>query len=113
MAAEQRTFASFPHSFGLGSGPGCPASPGGGGTTRPAPTLGASPAARRPCIRPTADVPMPSQPLTNAELTTILQQVTAQMASDHTWFGQVTDDLNDNAGRLDKLGLICLTNKVD
>ena len=56
---------------------------------------------------------MPSQPLSNAELTTILQQVTAQMASDHTWFGQVTDDLNDHAGRLDKLGLICLTNRVD
>ena len=56
---------------------------------------------------------MPSQPLSKAELTTILQQVTAQMASDHTWFVQVTDDLTDHAGRLDKLGLNFLTNKTD
>ena len=35
------------------------------------------------------------------------------MASDHAWLGQVTDDLNDHAGLLDKFGLMRLTNKVD
>ena len=109
----ERTFPGVPQSFGSSGGPCGLATPGSGGTTRPPPSLGASPAARRPCIRPMADVRMPSQPLTNAELTTILHQVTAQMTSDHSRFGQVTDDLNDNAGRLDKFCFIYLTNKVD
>ena len=59
-----------------------------------------------------APVPPVAQAMCNAELTTIIQQVTAQMASDHVWFGIVHDDISDHASRLDKLSMISLTNKV-
>ena len=54
-----------------------------------------------------------SQPLTNAELTTMIQQVTAQMASDHTWFPTVTEDIIDHAVRLNTLTLVTTTNQVE
>ena len=44
-----------------------------------------------------------AQAMTNAELTTVIQQVTAQMVSDHVWFGNVHEDITDHAERLDRL----------
>ncbi len=83
--------------------------PGG----RPAPTLGASPPARRPRTRDTAPVPAVVPAMTAAELTTITQQLIAQVASDHAWFGSITDDMNDHAVRLDKLTMVTTTNQVE
>jgi len=51
--------------------------------------------------------------MSNAELTTVLQQVTAQMAADHVWFGGVHEDITDHATRLDKLTLVTTTNQVE
>ena len=51
--------------------------------------------------------------MSNAELTTIIQQVTVQIASDHAWFGIVHEVIIDHASRLDKLSLISLANKVE
>ena len=39
--------------------------------------------------------------MSNAELTTIIQQVTVPIASDHAWFGIVHEDITDHASRLD------------
>ena len=83
--------------------------PGG----RPAPTLGASPPARRPRVRDTAPVPAVVPAMTAAELTTITQQLIAQVASDHAWFGSITEDMNDHAARLDKLTMVSTTNQVE
>jgi hypothetical protein len=51
--------------------------------------------------------------MSNAELTTIIQQVTAQMARDHVWFGSVHEDITDHAPRLDKLTLVTTTNQAE
>ena len=86
----------------------------GGDAARPAPTTGISPAAaRRPCLRPAADVPGAVATMSNDYLTAVLQQVTTQMASDHQWFASIGHDLNDHAQRLDKLGLATVTNKAN
>ena len=109
MAAERnRAFPGvpvMPQSFGsaadaaMGTTPIGARTPGG----RPAPTPGASPPARRPRVRDTAPVPNVVPAMTTAELTTITQQLIAQVASDHAWFSAITDDMNDHAVRLDKL----------
>ena len=51
--------------------------------------------------------------MTAAELTTLTQQLIAQVASDHAWFGSITDDMNDHAVRLDKLTMVTTTNQVE
>jgi len=51
--------------------------------------------------------------MTVAELTTITQQLIAQVASDHAWFGSITDDMNDHAVRLDKLTMVTTTSQVE
>ena len=52
--------------------------------------------------------------MSTAELTSVFQQVTTQMASDHAWFSTITDDMNDHAARLDRLTtLVTTTNTVD
>ncbi len=51
--------------------------------------------------------------MTNAELTSLTQQLITQMASDHAWFSSITDDMNDHAARLDRLTLVTTTNTVD
>ena len=51
--------------------------------------------------------------MTIAELTTILQQVTAQMSSDHGWFATLQADIDDHATRLDKIAMIGVTNRVN
>ena len=51
--------------------------------------------------------------MSNAELTTVIQQVTAHMASDHMWIGNVHEDITDHAERLDRLTLASVTNKVE
>ena len=51
--------------------------------------------------------------MTNDQLTAVLQQVTTQSARDHQWFATVVVDLNDHASRLDKLGLVTVTNKAN
>ena len=107
-------FPNVPQSFGLA---GALATPAVGATTptgaRPSPTLGTSPPARKPKLRATADVPPVVQPMSNAELTTVLQQVTAQMAADHLWFGTLSEDITDHAQRLDKLTMVSTTNQVE
>ena len=106
-------FPNVPQSFGLA---GALAPPAHGATTpggRPAPTLGASPPARRPRVRDTAQVPPVAPAMTNAELTTITQQLITQMASDHACFSSITDDMNDHAARLDRLTLVTTTNTVE
>ena len=54
-----------------------------------------------------------AQAMTNAELTSVTQQLITQMASDHAWFSSITDDMNDHAARLDRLTLVTTTNTVD
>ncbi len=93
----------------MGTTPTGARTPGG----RPAPTLGASPAARRPFVRDTAPVPSVVPAMSAAELTTLTQQLIAQVASDHAWFGSITDDMNDHAVRLDKLTMVTTTNQVE
>jgi hypothetical protein len=51
--------------------------------------------------------------MSNAELTTVIQQVTAQMAADHVWFGGVHEDIADHATRLDRLTLVTTTSQVE
>jgi hypothetical protein len=63
---------------------------------------GASPPARRPRTRETAPVPAAVPAMGNDQLTTVVQQLIAQVASDHAWFGSVVDDMNDHADRLEK-----------
>ena len=48
-----------------------------------------------------------------AELTTLTQQLIAQVASDHAWFSSITDDMNDHAVRLDRLTMVTTTNQVE
>ena len=109
-------FPNVPQSFGLAGALATPAMAVDAATptgARPSPTLGTSPPARKPKLRATADIPPVVQPMSNAELTTVLQQVTAQMAADHLWFGTLSEDITDHAQRLDKLTMVSTTNQVE
>ena len=79
---------SVPASFGTSDQAATP-----GGWRGPAQALGTLLAARRPRMRPTAPPPTAARDMVNAELTNILQQVTAQMASDPEWFTTLRADM--------------------
>ena len=51
--------------------------------------------------------------MSNAELTTLTQQLIAQVASDHAWFSSITDDMNDHADRLNRHAMVSATNQVE
>ena len=98
--------------------PGVPASFGNNvlATTpmgRPSPTLGQSPTAARPRVRPVATVPpAPGRDMTAGKVTHCLQHMMAQAAQDTEWFATLRTGMENHAELIDKAYMASVQNSL-
>ena len=64
---------------------------------------GLTPAAKRPPPRPTPPEPEPHPPMSNAELTNILQQLFYQMNADRPWLAEMWESMVSHADSIDNV----------